>query len=76
MMPYETYRLYQIERPRTAPEIRIADERAGRTAAAVAQMLRPLVHPRRPRLRPTWLRPSWLRPSWRAEKMTERIGSQ
>jgi hypothetical protein len=39
MMPYESYRLYQIERPKTAAEIRRADEHAGRLAAAVARML-------------------------------------
>ena len=42
MMPYQSYQLYQIERPKTAFEIRCADERAGRTAAAVAAMLRRL----------------------------------
>jgi hypothetical protein len=42
MMPYQSYQLYQIERPKTAFEIRCADERAGRTAAAVAGMLRRL----------------------------------
>ena len=30
MMPYESYQLYQIERPKTEIEIRCADERAGR----------------------------------------------
>ena len=40
MMPFQTYQLYQIERPKSAFEIRCADERAGRTAAAVAGMLR------------------------------------
>ncbi len=42
MMPYQSYQLYQIERPKSAFEIRWADERAGRTAAAVAAMLRRL----------------------------------
>jgi hypothetical protein len=43
MMPYQTYQLYQIERPKSAAEIRAADERAGRTAAALAGMLRRLI---------------------------------
>ena len=42
MMPYQTYQLYQIERPKTAFELRGADERAGRTAAALGGMLRRL----------------------------------
>jgi hypothetical protein len=45
MMPYETYRLYQIERPKNAAEIRLADERAGRLAAAAAGMFRHLTRP-------------------------------
>jgi hypothetical protein len=50
MMPYQTYQLYQIERPKSAAEIRAADERAGRTAAALAGMLRRLTAAgRRPR---------------------------
>jgi hypothetical protein len=51
MMPYDTYRLYQIERPKTAAEIRIADERAGQLAAAAAGLVRQLAragHRRRP----------------------------
>lgn len=48
MMPYQTYQLYQIERPKSAAEIRSADERAGRTAAAVAGMLRRLTAAGRP----------------------------
>ena len=42
MMPYQAYQLYQIERPKSAAEIRIADERTGRTAEALARMLRRL----------------------------------
>jgi hypothetical protein len=42
MMPYQTYQLYAIERPKSADELRRADERAGRTAAAIAGMLRRL----------------------------------
>jgi hypothetical protein len=39
MMPYETYKLYQVERPKSAAEIRLADEHAGRLAAAAARTL-------------------------------------
>jgi hypothetical protein len=42
MMPYETYRLYDIERPKTAAELRFADERTGRLAAATAGTFRRL----------------------------------
>lgn len=48
MMPYQTYQLYQIERPKSAAEIRRADERAGRTAAAVAGIVRRRPRPARP----------------------------
>ena len=42
MMPYQTYQLYDIRRPKSAAEIRSADERAGRIAAAIAGLLLPL----------------------------------
>ena len=42
MMPYDTYRLYQIERPKSAAEIRCAEERAGRMSAAIAGLARRL----------------------------------
>jgi len=51
MSPYQYYLLYQAERPKTAAEIRHADERAGRTAAAAAGILRALPRPAR-RARP------------------------
>ena len=41
-MPYQIATLYQIERPKTAAEIRLADEHAARVAAAVADLVRPL----------------------------------
>jgi hypothetical protein len=49
MMPYQTYQLYAIERPRSAAEMRRADEQAGRIAAAVAGILRRLAIAPRPR---------------------------
>jgi len=36
MMPYDTYRLYKIERPKTPSEIRQADEQAARFVSAVS----------------------------------------
>ena len=44
MMPYEPYKLYQIERPKTATEIRLADERTGQLAAAAAGLFRQLTN--------------------------------
>jgi hypothetical protein len=50
MMPYDTYRLYETERPKTAAEIRAADERTGRLAATVSGLVRRLMPGgRRPR---------------------------
>lgn len=49
-MPYQAYQLHQIERTKSAAEIHRADERAGRTAAAIAGMARRLAAVgRRPR---------------------------
>jgi hypothetical protein len=52
MMPYETYRLYHVERGRNAAEVRRADEQAARLASAVSSRFRVLTRPRRamPRL--------------------------
>ncbi len=52
MMPYDTYKLYQIERPKTATEIRIADERAGRLAAAAGSLIRQLTRIGQPKPAP------------------------
>ena len=43
MMPSDSYRLYQVERLKTAAEIRRADEHAGRLAATVARLVRAVV---------------------------------
>jgi len=40
MMPYDTYRLYQAGRAKGPAEVRYADERAGRLAAAASRLLR------------------------------------
>jgi hypothetical protein len=39
-MPYDTYRLYQIERPKSPAEVRRADEQAARLASAVSSLFR------------------------------------
>lgn len=38
MMPYETYRLHQIERPKSPAEIRRADEQLGHMAESVTAL--------------------------------------
>jgi hypothetical protein len=47
MIPYDTYRSYQIERPKSRSEIRRADEQAGYLAAAVSRLLHRLASPAR-----------------------------
>jgi hypothetical protein len=37
-MPYDTYRLHQIERAKTPAEVRRADEQAARVASAVSSL--------------------------------------
>ncbi len=39
-MPYDGYRLYQIERGKNSAEIQRADEQAARLASAVSTLLR------------------------------------
>lgn len=48
MMPSDSYRLYQVERLKSADEIRRADEHAGRLAATVARLVRGIVRPAPP----------------------------
>jgi hypothetical protein len=40
MMPYDTYRLYQIERAPSPAEVRYADEQAACMASAVSSLFR------------------------------------
>ena len=55
-MPYDTYRLYQIERAKSPAEVQYADEQAARLISAVSSLLRGLTLPvraiRRPYPRP------------------------
>jgi hypothetical protein len=52
MMPYDTYRTYQIERAKSPAEVRRADEQAARLASAVASLVRGLTRPVRAVRRP------------------------
>ena len=54
MMPYDTYRIYQIERAKSLAEIRRADEQAARFASAVSSLFGGISRPVRVirRLRP------------------------
>jgi hypothetical protein len=52
MMPYDTYRLYQIERAKSAPEVRHADEQAARFAFSGSSLFRRIVRPVRAARRP------------------------
>ena len=38
MMPYQVYQLYQAERPKSAAEIRRADDQLGRAAESVSRL--------------------------------------
>jgi hypothetical protein len=75
MGPYEAYRLYQIERPKTAADLRLADERTGRLAAAAADVFRQLTWPAR-RRQPARRGGIAQQPhsSCGSDRMTERIG--
>lgn len=47
MMPYDTYRLHQVERAKSAAEARRADEQAGRLAAAASRLFASITRPAR-----------------------------
>jgi hypothetical protein len=55
-MPYDTYRLYQIQRAKSPAEVQRSDEQAARLISAVSSLLRGLTQPvraiRRPYPRP------------------------
>jgi hypothetical protein len=52
MMPYDTYRLYQIERAKSPAETRRADEQAAQLASAASSLFRSIMRPCRAMLRP------------------------
>ena len=45
MMPYQSYQVYQAERPKTAAEIRRADEQLGHMAENVSRLWRHAIRP-------------------------------
>jgi hypothetical protein len=45
MIPYNSYRLYQIERIKSPAEIRNADEQAARLASAASSVFRRITRP-------------------------------
>jgi hypothetical protein len=53
MMPYDTYRLYQIERAKSPAEVRHADEQAARLASAASSLVRGITRPWRGMRRPS-----------------------
>ena len=53
MMPYNSYRLYQIERAKSLAEIRRADEQAARVASAASSLVRSITRPVRAMRRPS-----------------------
>jgi hypothetical protein len=56
MMPYDSYRLYQIERPKSPADNLRADEQAARLASAASSMFRGLTRPVRAMRRPSLAR--------------------
>jgi hypothetical protein len=52
MLPYDTYRLYQIERAKSPAEIRRAHEQAARLASAASSLFRSIMRPWRAMRRP------------------------
>jgi hypothetical protein len=53
MVPYDTYRIYQIERAKSFAEARRADEQAARAASAISSLLRGIARPVRAVRRPS-----------------------
>ena len=45
MTPYDTYRIYQIERAKSLAEVRRADEQAARFASAVSSLFGGITRP-------------------------------
>jgi len=52
MMPYDTYRLYQIERAKSPAEVWHADQQAARFARARSSLFRHVMRPVRAARRP------------------------
>ena len=65
MIPYDTYRLYQIERAKSPAEVQRADEQAARLISAISSLLRSLTQPVRAMRRPN---PRPLRSAYAAQR--------
>ena len=52
MMPYDTYRMYQVERAKSPAEIKRSAEQAARLAMAVASLFRAFTRPAHAARRP------------------------
>jgi hypothetical protein len=55
MVPYDAYRIYQIERAKSLAEVRGADEQAARAASAFSALFRCLTGPARAVRKPSAL---------------------
>ena len=53
VVPYDTYRIYQIERAKTLVEVRRADQQAARLASAISSLFHGLMRPVRAARRPS-----------------------
>jgi hypothetical protein len=45
MVPYDTYRIYQIERAKSLAEVRRADAQAARVGFAISSLIRAITRP-------------------------------
>jgi hypothetical protein len=53
MVPYDTYRIYQIERVKSPAEARYAEQQAAQLASALSSLFRGLTRPVRAVRRPS-----------------------
>jgi hypothetical protein len=53
MVPYDTYRIYQIERAKSPAEVRHAEQQAAQLASALSSLFRGLTRPVRAVRRPS-----------------------
>ena len=53
MVPYDTYRIYQIERAKSPAEVRHAEQQAAQLASALSSLFRGIIRPVRAVWRPS-----------------------
>jgi len=53
VVPYDTYRIHQIERAKTLAEVRRADQQTARLASAISSLFHGLMRPVRAARRPS-----------------------